>query len=56
MNLSFDLTLTDEQRRAKDGVVLPYLPAAQGKGGRIDYEADSNDDLDSEEADEDLEI
>jgi hypothetical protein len=37
-------------------VVLPFVPAAAGRGGAIHYEADSNDDLDDDEPDEELEI
>lgn len=71
-NLSFNLTLTDEQRRAKEKVVLPYMKA-QNRGtveiessehtiapppssGSIYYEPDAADDFDDEDPDEDLDI
>lgn len=70
-NLSFNLTLTDEQRRAKEKLVLPYLKA-QNRGtveiessepaaalpstGTIYYEPDAADDFDDEDPDEDLDI
>jgi elongator complex protein 5 len=70
-NLSFNLTLTEEQRRAKEKVVLPYLKA-QNRGtveiessepavapppsGTIYYEPDAADDFDDEDPDEDLDI
>jgi hypothetical protein len=55
-NLAFDLSLTDAQRKSKHDVVLPFVPAAAGRGGAIHYDADSNDDLDDDEPDEELEI
>ncbi|KAI8870184.1 hypothetical protein GQ42DRAFT_19027 [Ramicandelaber brevisporus] len=61
-NLSFNLRLTDEQRRAKDNVVLPYMiqesntaPMPDG-GAEIIYQADEADDLDEEDPDDDLDI
>ncbi|RKP08708.1 Elongator complex protein 5 [Thamnocephalis sphaerospora] len=64
-NLSFNLTLTDEQRAARDEVVLPYLKAQEGSGasgtsatggGSIYYTPDSDDDFDEEDPDDDLDI
>jgi elongator complex protein 5 len=70
-NLSFNLSLTDEQRKQKENLVLPYLKAQQlevsidnednsGKkannGGLIYYDPDAADDFDDEDPDEDLDI
>ncbi|KAI9193308.1 Elongator complex protein 5 [Polychytrium aggregatum] len=58
-NLSFNLTLTDEQRQAKDQVVLPYLEAqheSESTGGTIHYDPDEDDDFDEEDPDADLDI
>ncbi|KAL8823718.1 MAG: hypothetical protein Q9191_005611, partial [Dirinaria sp. TL-2023a] len=50
---TFDLGLTERQRRARDGVVLPYFDAQKaeggGGGGRILYEMGAEDDFDEEE-------
>lgn len=51
--LTFNLSLTDSQRQAKDNVVLPYLPKT---GATVDYEPDEADDFDDDDPDEDLEI
>lgn len=71
-NLSFNLSLTDEQRKQKENLVLPYLKAQQlevsidsedskkgnnnGGGGLIYYDPDAADDFDDEDPDEDLDI
>ncbi|KAI9305839.1 Elongator complex protein 5 [Cunninghamella echinulata] len=70
-NLSFNLTLTDEQRKTKEKLVLPYLKAQQIEidgtssssaststttGGAIFYEPDAADDFDDEDPDDDLDI
>ncbi|KAI9310471.1 Elongator complex protein 5 [Dichotomocladium elegans] len=60
-NLSFNLSLTDDQRRAKDNVVLPYMNVqqqdhTQHSTGTIYYEPDAGDDFDDEDPDEDLDI
>lgn len=52
--VSFNLGLTDQQRRDRDGVVLPYFDAqnaagAPGEGGRILYDMGVEDDFDEEE-------
>lgn len=51
--VSFSLSLTDGQRRERDGVVLPYFdaqgPGGAGEGGRILYDIGSEDDFDDEE-------
>ena len=51
---TFDLALTDKQRMDREGVVLPYFDAQQGKGGageggRILYDMGVEDDFDEEE-------
>ncbi|KAJ1676170.1 hypothetical protein EV182_008723, partial [Spiromyces aspiralis] len=66
-NLSFNLRLTDEQRKAKESVELPYMKAqvasAQMQGereyqeaGQIIYQPDADDDWDEDDPDDDLEI
>ncbi|KAJ1725382.1 hypothetical protein LPJ53_000420 [Coemansia erecta] len=64
-NLSFNLSLTDKQRRDKANVELPYLEAqvisdagtGTGAGGsEIHYQLDDEDDWDNEDPDDDLEI
>ena len=51
---TFDLVLTEKQREDREGVVLPYFDAQQGKGGageggRILYDMGVEDDFDEEE-------
>ena len=51
---TFDLALTEKQRLDREGVVLPYFDAQQGKGGageggRILYDMGVEDDFDEEE-------
>lgn len=50
-NTTFELGLTDKQRQAREGVVLPYFDAQKGEGdgGRILYDMGSEDDFDEEE-------
>ena len=52
-DLTFDLGLTEKQRRARDGVILPYFDAQSGQGpgegGRILYDMGVEDDFDDEE-------
>lgn len=48
--LSFNLSLTDAQRAAREAVQLPY---AEPGGAAVVYEAESADDMDSEDPDED---
>lgn len=51
--VSFNLGLTEKQRRDREGVVLPYHDAQSGEGigegGRILYDMGSEDDFDDEE-------
>lgn len=51
MRSTFELGLTEQQRRDRDGVVLPYTDAQEGnvEGGRILYDMGSEDDFDEEE-------
>ncbi|KAK1813352.1 hypothetical protein LTR12_012276 [Friedmanniomyces endolithicus] len=48
---TFELGLTEGQRRDREGVVLPYFDAQRGggEGGRILYDMGSEDDFDEEE-------
>jgi elongator complex protein 5 len=51
MDVTFELGLTDRQRQAREGVVLPYFDAQNGggDGGRILYDMGEEDDFDEEE-------
>ncbi|KAL1601663.1 hypothetical protein SLS60_006578 [Paraconiothyrium brasiliense] len=52
METSFNLSLTDKQKAAREGVVLPYFDAQKGEGGeggRILYDMGEEDDFDEEE-------
>ncbi|KAG0165587.1 Elongator complex protein [Apophysomyces sp. BC1034] len=63
-NLSFNLSLTDEQRKAKENIVLPYIKAQhtievekeKSNSGNIYYEPDAADDFDDEDPDDDLDL
>lgn len=48
---TFNLGLTEKQKRDREGVVLPYYDAQKGggEGGRILYEMGREDDWDPEE-------
>lgn len=50
---TFNLGLTEKQRKDRDGIVLPYFDAQKdiggGEGGRILYEMGREDDFDDEE-------
>lgn len=49
---TFELGLTEKQRREREGVVLPYFDAQKGEGGeggRILYDMGVEDDFDEEE-------
>ncbi|KAJ1985679.1 hypothetical protein H4R33_003837 [Dimargaris cristalligena] len=54
-SLSFNLTLTDQQREAKNNLVLPYVNE-QSASGAIIYQPDDGDDFDEEDPDDDLDI
>ncbi|KAH7089715.1 Elongator subunit Iki1-domain-containing protein [Paraphoma chrysanthemicola] len=52
MESTFNLALTEKQKQAREGVVLPYFDAQKGEGGeggRILYDMGSEDDFDEEE-------
>lgn len=53
---TFNLGLTEKQRRDREGIVLPYFDAQNGEGagegGRILYEMGREDDFDEDEDDE----
>jgi len=52
MESTFNLGLTDKQKQAREGIVLPYFDAQKGEGGeggRILYDMGSEDDFDEEE-------
>lgn len=52
LDATFDLGLTEKQRRDREGVVLPYFDAQKdggGVGGRILYDMGVEDDFDEEE-------
>lgn len=51
MESTFNLGLTEKQRRDREGVVLPYFDAQMGggEGGRILYDMGEEDDFDEEE-------
>ena len=53
MDTTFNLGLTEKQRRDREGIVLPYFDAqtdiGAGEGGRILYEMGREDDFDEEE-------
>lgn len=53
MGGTFELGLTEKQRREREGVVLPYFDAQKGEGpgegGRILYDMGVEDDFDEEE-------
>ncbi|KAK4516367.1 uncharacterized protein ATC70_011338 [Mucor velutinosus] len=64
-NLSFNLSLTDEQRKTKENLVLPFMKAQQlevsveeekKNSGLIYYDPDAADDFDDEDPDDDLDI
>ncbi|XP_051900565.1 elongator complex protein 5 [Pristis pectinata] len=64
-NLTFNLRLTGEERRAREGVSLPFHFTAARKaallqrgadGGTIHYELEPGDDVDPEDPDDDLDI
>ena len=53
MDATFNLGLTEKQRRDREGIVLPYFDAqtdiGAGEGGRILYDMGREDDFDDEE-------
>ncbi|XP_073693601.1 elongator complex protein 5 [Garra rufa] len=64
-NLTFNLRLSEEERKAKGKVALPFVFSQEKKSallsptpgsGRIMYEPDANDDFDEEDPDDDLDV
>ncbi|XP_030044145.1 elongator complex protein 5 isoform X2 [Microcaecilia unicolor] len=64
-NLTFNLRLSEEERRAKERVLLPYHLSAEVKSSllqshagvaKIYYEPDAADDVDEEDPDDDLDV
>ncbi|KAI5630563.1 elongator complex protein 5, partial [Silurus asotus] len=64
-NLTFNLHLSEVERAEKEKVALPFVFSEEkkssllrpGRGsGRIMYEPDSNDDIDDEDPDDDLDV
>ncbi|KAJ1080217.1 hypothetical protein NDU88_000437 [Pleurodeles waltl] len=64
-NLTFNLSLSDSERQAKESLSLPYLFSAEKKssllqsrasGGKIYYEPEAVDDMDDEDPDDDLDV
>ncbi|XP_071490888.1 elongator complex protein 5-like [Diadema antillarum] len=58
-NLTFNLTLKDSERKAKENVILPFTKVAENASrgsGQIFYEPDQADDYDDEDPDDDLDI
>uniref|UniRef100_A0A8C1F5J9 Elongator complex protein 5 n=1 Tax=Cyprinus carpio carpio TaxID=630221 RepID=A0A8C1F5J9_CYPCA len=64
-NLTFNLRLSEDERKAKEKVALPFVFSQQKKSallrptpgsGRIVYEPDANDDFDEEDPDDDLDV
>ncbi|KAI7864436.1 hypothetical protein BDF14DRAFT_1184817 [Spinellus fusiger] len=56
--LSFNVGLTDQQRKTKEGLILPYTTPVTplSHKGAIFYEPDAGDDFDDEDPDDDLDI
>ncbi|XP_069978894.1 elongator complex protein 5 [Penaeus vannamei] len=52
---TFNLALTDDQRRAKNNLLLPHT-RIQSTGGQIHYTPDDVDDWDDDDPDDDLDI
>ncbi|ROL41242.1 Elongator complex protein 5 [Anabarilius grahami] len=64
-NLTFNLRLSEEERKAKEKVALPFVFSQEKKSallrptpgsGRIVYEPDASDDFDEEDPDDDLDV
>ncbi|KAK7175840.1 hypothetical protein R3I93_000182 [Phoxinus phoxinus] len=64
-NLTFNLRLSEEERKAKEKLALPFVFSKEKKSallrptpgsGRIMYEPDANDDFDEEDPDDDLDV
>lgn len=64
-NLTFNLRLSNEEKKAREKVALPFVFSQEKKSallkpspgsGRIMYEPDANDDFDEEDPDDDLDV
>lgn len=64
-NLTFNLRLSDTERKAREKLALPFVFSKEKKtallhsgpgSGRILYEPDANDDYDQEDPDDDLDV
>ncbi|PVV01975.1 hypothetical protein BB560_003584 [Smittium megazygosporum] len=55
-DVSFNLILTDKQKKDKDNVHLPYMDAQNDSGGTITYQPDTDDDWDEDDPDDDLDF
>jgi elongator complex protein 5 len=59
-NLTFNLNLSDSEKKAREQVVLPFMQkgrdAKKSGQGKIFYEAEDEDDFDEEDPDDDLNI
>eukprot|EP00057_Strongylocentrotus_purpuratus_P004032 XP_003727877.1 PREDICTED: elongator complex protein 5 [Strongylocentrotus purpuratus] len=58
-NLTFNLTLSESEKKARENVVLPFTKASNNSttgSGQIFYEPDQADDYDDEDPDDDLDI
>ncbi|XP_074479104.1 elongator complex protein 5 [Sebastes fasciatus] len=64
-NLTFNLRLSDKERKAREKLALPFVFSKEKKtallhsgpgSGRILYEPDANDDYDQEDPDDDLDV
>ncbi|EGG22059.1 hypothetical protein DFA_01949 [Cavenderia fasciculata] len=55
-NLSFNLKLSEDERAAKDAVVLPYMRTNDGSANLLIIEDPDEEDYDDEDPDDDLDI
>ncbi|XP_063965511.1 elongator complex protein 5-like [Lytechinus pictus] len=58
-NLTFNLTLSESEKKARENVVLPFTKVSNNSttgSGQIFYEPDQVDDYDDEDPDDDLDI
>ena len=55
-HLTFNLSLSESEKSAREKVVLPFAKKAGAGQGKIIYEAEDEDDFDEEDPDDDLNI
>ena len=55
-NLTFNLSLTEKEKSAREKVILPFSNKKRPGQGKIIYEAEDEDDFDEEDPDDDLNI